>query len=582
MKIAFIDLETFSTVDLRKHGVYDYANSNDFNIVIGCFDLDGKTLTTEGTEQTVRVVKKLISRGYKLIAHNAAFEYACLKDATKPQDWICTMVLSAYYSGVSSLKNASVYWGLSEHKLLTGSRLIKWVLEVYPNIDKQHKNYIELIEYCKMDVEVTKKLYNIILKEYGDIPNREKLYFYDTLTLLNRYIPVDLELKKKIVEIRELYSKKVNEKFKTLYGFNPRSHAQTKAWASKKGCKLTKFNKKEIKLNYDTLSDNVKKMFKLKQAVPSTMLKKVDYIISDKLRINVKHFGTITGRYSGSGVNILNLPRGSYDKDILGLSSKEYIIKNGLNTANKLQQNIRGLFKSDIYITACDYSQIEFRLLMFFCGHLNVLKDINEGKDLYVEFAKSLWGEITPERRTIAKMCILGLGYGMGYKALHNLVVQHVPSFSLLDSKKSYHHYHKTFHKVRLFHNSIKRKLESGDRYIVLRNKRKLYIRDFDQNLPVDRIRREFNGTVVEKNNYSSAICGLYVQSSARELLFEKQHLIMRQGHKVLFNVYDEIVCVVKNLSEVDKITEIMSKTPKWLEGLTLNVVASTDKRYIK
>lgn len=588
-KIAFIDLETYSPVDLGKQGLIRYTQDKDFRIIIGSVIVNNEIKELVGHEKVKAFVKNLVKKGYTLVAHNAAFEYACLKDVSSIDNWECTMLLSSYYSGVLGLGDAAEYWKLGNEKIVTGLKSIKWIIEKKGNLkelQKDVKRWRELVHYCNVDTLLVENLYNTIIKKFGNIPEREKKYYKDTISLSYNKINIDQKGIKRLIKTRDKYNTFIEKFFEKRYGFNPRSHVQVKDWCNKNKFKLEETNKQFLQRNWAKFPKKIQTMLKYKLAFPSNVLKKIDYFNLSYVYPPLIHFGTITGRYASKGVNLLNLPRGGGDPKDLKLTSAEFIKKHKFNTGEQIKSLIRSCIVAPKgqYLAVCDFSQIEFRLLMWVVGHKNIVKDLCNGRDIYLDFAEQLYGSRPAKgslERNVAKICVLGLGYGLSVNALHAMITAQVPTFEHRLTSKAYATYHKMFPNVRKFHRKLDKYIKTGAESIRLLNGRKLIIRDFDKTLGVGKMRKLIQGRLYPRQVYGSQLCGIFIQANARELIFEKQHELLKEGFNVLFQVYDEIVAQIKHKKELDKIGKIMVKPIDWLD-MPLEISKGVDKRYVK
>jgi len=134
MRTLSIDLETFSTVDLAKSGVYRYAESPDFEILLFGYSVDGGGVQVidlaSGEHLPDEIYSALLDESVIKWAHNAQFERVCLSHYLnqwlKPDSWRCTMVWSAYLGLPLSLEGAALVTGAEKQKLTEGKDLIRY------------------------------------------------------------------------------------------------------------------------------------------------------------------------------------------------------------------------------------------------------------------------------------------------------------------------------------------------------------------------------------------------------------------------------------------------------------------------
>lgn len=134
MKTLSIDIETYSDVDLSKCGVYKYASSPAFEILLFGYAVDGGAVRVVdhacGEKIPDEVVEALFDESVTKWAFNAMFERVCLSNYLgewlEPEGWHCTMVCSATLGLPLSLESAGEVLGLEKQKLAEGKDLIRY------------------------------------------------------------------------------------------------------------------------------------------------------------------------------------------------------------------------------------------------------------------------------------------------------------------------------------------------------------------------------------------------------------------------------------------------------------------------
>ena len=134
MKTLSIDIETFSSVNLQKCGVYKYAESEDFEILLFGYAVDGGAVQVVdlacGEKIPAEIIKALSDETVIKTAFNAAFERVCLSkylgEWLEPESWHCTMIWSATLGLPLSLEGVGAVLGLEKQKLTEGKALIKY------------------------------------------------------------------------------------------------------------------------------------------------------------------------------------------------------------------------------------------------------------------------------------------------------------------------------------------------------------------------------------------------------------------------------------------------------------------------
>ena len=246
-KDLFIDIETFSSVDIKTCGSYKYIESPDFEILIVGYAFDDEDVQivdlAQGEELPEEFVDALFDESIKKHAHNAVFERNAFKRIgyeVGAQNWYCTLVKSAYCGLPLGLDQVSKVLNLQDKKLETGKALIKYFScpckptkingyrkRNYPwdSIEKWEMYK----EYNKYDVLSEREIYNL-LKKY-EIPAFERsLYILDQI-INDRGILVDMELANSAIEVDGIYTEMLLEQSKDITNLeNPNSVAQLKKW----------------------------------------------------------------------------------------------------------------------------------------------------------------------------------------------------------------------------------------------------------------------------------------------------------------------------------------------------------------
>ena len=152
MKTLSIDIETYSSVDLAKCGVYKYTEATDFDILLFGYSADGSPVQVVdlacGETIPPEVIAALTNDDVTKWAFNAQFERICLSrwlrdhggfdnayysipedtvgNYLDPASWKCTMIWSAYMGLPLSLEGVGAVLGLGKQKLTEGKELIKY------------------------------------------------------------------------------------------------------------------------------------------------------------------------------------------------------------------------------------------------------------------------------------------------------------------------------------------------------------------------------------------------------------------------------------------------------------------------
>lgn len=339
MRTLSIDIETYSSIDIGKAGLYKYVQSFDFEILLFAYAFDNEPVKVIDLAQGEQLPRELVAAlGDKSIiktAYNAAFEWYCLNKFWKsPIDqWRCTMVKGLYCGYPAGLKAIGDAIGISEDKkkLLTGKALIRYFcipckptksnggrIRNYPKHDLDKWNLFK--EYNAQDVvteiEIKKKLDKIVFPE-----EEQKMWEID-MQMNACGVKVDKQLVDGALEIATIRTEQLLTEAQELSGLNnPNSVAQLKEWLeSETGQEINSLNKKDVpELIKNTDSDKVKRMLEIRQELSKTSTKKYDAMKiamgdDDRVRGLLQFYGANrTGRWAGRLVQVQNLPQNHLD-----------------------------------------------------------------------------------------------------------------------------------------------------------------------------------------------------------------------------------------------------------------------------
>ena len=334
-----IDIETFSTVDIGKAGLYKYVQSPDFEILLFAYSFDNEPVKVidfaQGEQLPEELVAALSDKNITKTAYNAAFEWYCLnKFWISPIDqWQCTMIHGLYAGYPAGLKAIGDAIGLSEDKkkLLTGKALIRYFCmpcrptksnggrtRNYPKHDMDKWNLFK--EYNLQDV-VTEQEIKKVLDKVNFPEAEQKLWEIDML--MNACgVKVDKQLVEGALKIANIRTEQLLTEAQALSGLsNPNSVAQLKEWLEQEtGKEITSLNKKDVpELIKNADSSKVKRMLEIRQELSKTSTKKYDAMETamgsdNRVRGLLQFYGANrTGRWAGRLVQVQNLPQNHLD-----------------------------------------------------------------------------------------------------------------------------------------------------------------------------------------------------------------------------------------------------------------------------
>lgn len=465
-----IDLETYSSVDIKKAGAWKYIDSPDFEILLFSYSLDGATPVNvdfaQGEVLPPQIAELITSPDCIKRAWNAAFEWGCLSKyigkPLPPEQWRCTMVHSLYAGYPASLDAAGRALGLPEdkRKLNTGKALIRYFCvpckptkanggrtRNYPHHDPDRWKLFR--EYNDGDVitesEIGKRLGNIVVP---DFVQKE----WETDLMINyRGVAVDMDMVHGALDIGATVKQRLMHEAMNITGIsNPNSLPQLKKWLETEiDDEVASLNKETVStlLSREDNSQEVQRMLEIRQELGKTSTKKYDAIetavCSDgRVRGLLQFYGANrTGRWAGRLVQVQNLPRTYTEPLELAREHVKGRKEDALrfiygSVPDTLSQLIRTAFVAapgHCFIDA-DFSAIEARVISWLAGEEWRLEVFRTHGKIYEASASQMFGvplelikKGNPEYalRQRGKVAELALGYQGGVPAMRQMDTGH-------------------------------------------------------------------------------------------------------------------------------------------------------------
>ena len=474
-----VDIETFSDVDIKKAGLYKYAQSPAFEVLLIAWAVEEGPiqlldLTTDPGAEWQRLVEFIkLWRADDVVwhAYNAAFEHYCLNVWAArhdlPQkaisDWRCTMAHGLYCGYTAGLGITGEAMGLPQdkRKLGIGAALIRRFCvpqkeKAKPLIDgligeedsmtkvrrviaAEPEKWNLFKEYCKQDVE-TERTIERRLKKWP-MTEREQLIWELTCEANAGGVGVDTGLVDSALAIGEAEQARVIAEAKALSGLeNPKSVQQLMKWLNTElDEEITDLRKQTVVglLQSGVDSDKAARMLELRQQMSKTSTKKYDALAAavcgdGRVRGMLFYYGANrTGRWAGRIVQPQNLPQNhlpnlDYARQLVKARDAELLALNYGSIPDALSQLIRTAFipRPGKRFAVADYSAIEARVVAWLAGEQWVLDAFRAGKDIYCATASQMFGVPVEkhgqnsELRQRGKVAVLALGYGGGESAL--------------------------------------------------------------------------------------------------------------------------------------------------------------------
>lgn len=454
-----IDLETYSSVDLAECGVYKYAESEDFEVLLLAYSYDDDPIevidVASGERVPAGIIRDLLSSEVLKMAYNATFERVCLSrvlgQVLDPAQWQCTMVHAALLGLPGSLAMVAGALQLTEQKDAAGKLLINYFSkpckpsrsngERTRNFPRHDPEKWELFKKYNAQDVATEKAIKARLNELLPFPEYVQQQYVIDQRINDYGAEIDLDLVQRIKDYLEEHLLAPEAEAQKLTQLdNPKSVSQLKSWITDQGVEIDSLGKAQVAelLQNKTLPADVRRVLELRQETSKTSTKKYDKMLAvamadGRARGMIQFYGAgRTGRYAGRTVQIQNLPR-NYVKDI-GLIRE--VIKSGHVDALELiypslsdlfSQLIRTAFvagPNKTYVIS-DYSAIEARVIAWVAKEQWAIDVFNgDGKiyeGTYSKMFKVPAESITKDQRQRGKVTVLGLGYGGGPAALINM-----------------------------------------------------------------------------------------------------------------------------------------------------------------
>ncbi len=459
MKTLSIDLETYSSADIGKTGVYRYSESPDFEILLFGYSIDGAPVQlvdlTCGERVPEEVRDALSDPSVTKWAFNASFERICLSrwlglpsgTYLEPDQWRCSMIWSAYLGLPLSLAGVGAVLKLDKQKLDTGKDLIRYFCKPcrptkknggrtrnLPRHDpgkwEQFKSYN--IRDVETEMEIQKKLARFPVPEFV-----WDEYHLDQ-EINDRGIRVDMQMVKNAIEVDDWSHFDLTSQLQTLTALeNPNSVAQMKAWLTQHGMEIESLGKKEVAAMLKDAPPDMREALILRQQLAKSSVKKYqamqNCVCADGRAHGMFMFygANRTGRFAGRLVQLQNLPQNHMDD----LEQARALVRSADYDSLKLLYDSVPDVLSELIRTAfipyeggkfivADFSAIEARVIAWMADEKWRLEVFKNGGDIYCASASQMFGVpvekhgINGHLRQKGKIAELALGYGGSVGAL--------------------------------------------------------------------------------------------------------------------------------------------------------------------
>lgn len=476
MHTISIDIETFSSSDLSKCGVYKYVQAPDFDILLFGYAVDGGAVKVvdlvAGEEIPENVLNALTDETVTKWAFNSNFERICLSewlrrkhpeyfvsygipddtvgDYLDPYGWKCSMIWSAYMGLPLSLAGAGAVLGLEEQKLKEGKDLIRYFCvpckatksnggrtRNLPEHDMEKWNLFKA--YNQRDVEVEQSIQQKLAK--FPVPDFVWEEFWLDQVICDRGIAIDRKMVEEAIALDAISKNKLSETMCEMTDMdNPNSVMQMKQWLSGQGIKLDSLGKKEVAKLIGEVDGELKEVLQLRQQLAKSSVKKYqamqNAVCADgRARGMFQFYGANrSGRWAGRIIQLQNLPQ----NHMVDLEEARGLVRNGDYAAlsmlydsvpEVLSELIRTAFvaRDGYKFVVSDFSAIEARVLSWLAGEKWRTEVFVNNGDIYCASASAMFGVPVEKHgenahlRQKGKIAELALGYGGSVGALKSM-----------------------------------------------------------------------------------------------------------------------------------------------------------------
>lgn len=644
MRLA-IDIETYSSFDLTKTGVYKYVEAPDFEVLMLAYDYGDDragVIDFSAPGDVWDMVKAdLLDQDIIKTAWNANFERVCLAkflgDAMPPQQWECSMVKAAYCGLPFGLDAASKVLNLTETKDSAGKMLIKYFsmpckptkinggrTRNLPHHSPEKWNAFKA--YCLQDVRTEQAVLEKL--ESFKIPNAEKELWDLDQRINDKGVLIDLQFAKAAIAVDESVKSDLIKKAIEITGLeNPNSVGQLKDWLEvETGEYVYGLTKKDLpELMQSTNSPEAKEVLSIRQQLAKSSVKKYAAMIScacddGRARGLFQFYGANrTGRWSGRLIQLQNLPQNhmanlELARDVVGSVDAPGLYPLFDNIPDVLSQLIRTAFIAPpgLSFLVADFSAIEARVIAWLAGEKWRL-DVFAGHGKIYEASAAKMFRIPIEEitkgstwRQRGKVAELALGYQGGPGALKAMgaIEMGITEDELKPIVAAWRRENPAI--VGLWYRMQSAAIDcllSGERVDVAKGVAFETHKGFLQMLlPSGRklnyprakvIDGKYGPAVVYQgvdqatkrwsntDTYGGKLVENCIQAIARDCLGEAMLRLDKAGYGIVMTVHDEVV-IEYDEANLHDVIKIMSEPIKWAPGLSLKADGFTTKFYKK
>ncbi|MEC1722248.1 DNA polymerase [Schinkia azotoformans] len=632
MNSISIDIETFSSANLQKTGVYRYAESDDFEILLFGYSVDGGEVQVvdlaSGEEIPDEIINALMDNSVTKWAFNAMFERVCLSkwlnltEYLNPTSWKCSMIWSAYMGLPLSLEGVGAVLGLEKQKLNEGKDLIKYFCTPCSptksnggrvrNLPEHGMNKWERFKaYNLRDVEAEMSIQQRLSK----FPMPENIWeeYHLDQEINDRGIAIDMTFVKQAGVMDGQSREKLMALMQDITNLeNPNSVQQMKDWLADNGLETDSLGKKAVAEMLKTAPEPLGTVLELRQQLAKSSVKKYtameNAVCNDSRARGMFQFygANRTGRFSGRLIQLQNLPQnhmsdleqaralvrsGNFDALILLYDSIPEVLSELIRTAFIPQEGMK-------FIVA-DFSAIEARVIAWLAGEKWRIEVFQNGGDIYCASASQMFNVpvekhgVNGHLRQKGKIAELALGYGGSVGALKSMgaLEMGIEEEELQPLVTAWRQSNPNITKLwwdvdRAVKTCVKQKkptethgikfiYQSGMLFIVLPSGRRLaYVKPRMGENVFGGESVTYEGVGGTKKwerieSYGPKFVENIVQAISRDILCHAMQTL--KNCSIVAHVHDEIIIEADMGMSLSVVCEQMARTPTWANGLLLS-----------
>lgn len=639
MQVLSIDIETYSDRNLEQEGVYKYAESAAFSLLLFGYSVDfGAVQVVDisgGESIPPEILSALTDETVLKTAFHAMFERVCLSrylglpsgTFLDPSQWRCTMVWAATLGLPMSLKGVGQALQLENQKMQEGKDGIKLFCIPDKNGKRQlpqdhPAEWAVFRQYNQRDVEVELQIQKRLA--HAPVPDFVWEEYHLDQQINDRGIQMDMKFVQQARKMVKQSQQQLKQAIQEITGMeNPNSVAQMKQWLTANGLEVDSLDKPHRNALLQTAPEPMRTVLDLKQQLSKSSLKKYDVMQrvacqDGRARGMFQFYGAgRTGRFTGRLIQLQNLPQ----NHMPDLEQAHELVKQGDYEAmemlyddipDTLSQLLRTSFvpKEGYQFLVADFSAIEARIIAWLAGEQWRLDVFQQGGDIYCASASQMFGVpvvkhgINGHLRQKGKIAELALGYGGGAGALKSMGalemgLQESELKPLVSAWRTANPHITALWKdigdaaltavrsgSRTETHGIQFACQNGFLMIRLLSGRRLsYVHPklVQNRFGGEQIAYQSakgDGKWVWKETYGPTLVENIIQGMARDILCHAMRQL--QDTRIVAHVHDELIIEAEKTMQVEDVCRRMSTVPEWAAGLQLRADGYACKMYQK